>query len=48
MQQKVLWAEVQKETGREEPVEDPGPTCRREVWAGGTNYTSSRLQMWGG
>jgi len=36
MQQKVLWAEVQKETGREEPVEDPGPTCRREVWAGGT------------
>ena len=35
-QQRILWAEVRKETGGEGLVEDPGPPGRREVWAGGT------------
>jgi len=32
-QQKILWAEVRKETGREGPAEDPGPPSGREVRA---------------
>jgi hypothetical protein len=35
-QQKILWAEVRKETGEGEgPVQDPGPPCRRPVQPAG-------------
>jgi len=38
-QQKILWAEVRKEFWEvEEPVEDPGSTCRWEVWSGGDGF----------
>jgi len=37
-QQKILWAEVRKETEVEEPVEDQGSACQWEVWPGGARF----------